>query len=74
MLTESIKMFKFSKIYRIKLSKKEVTLAKVTGHTPEVINVLFRISGVKEIERNGLNYKNYGKLSRFKRSPIQFNC
>lgn len=67
-------MFKFSKIQDEDKGKKEVTLEKIPCHTPKGINVLLRTSGEKEIERYGLNYKIYGKFSRFKRSQIPFNC
>lgn len=56
------------------MGKKEATLEKIPCHISEGINVLLRTSGVKEIERHGLNYKIYGKVSRFKRSQIPFNC
>lgn len=67
-------MFKFSKIQDEDKGEKEVILEKMPCYTPEGMNDLLRISGEKEIERNGLNYKIYGKFSRFKRSQIQFNC
>lgn len=49
-------MFKFSKIQDEDKGEKEVILEKIPCYTPEGMNDLLRISGEKEIERNGLNY------------------
>lgn len=67
-------MFKFSKIQNEDKGEKEAILEKIPCYIPEGMNVLLRISGEKEIERNGSNFKIYGKFSRFKRTQMQFNC